>query len=113
MFCVQNCKSDMMDSTELPSSSKRVSDVGEEPAGTDGKFDQSAGQVLFAVGCRDGRPIVDSGSVVSTCPMDYATSVPTKKSFIPVRIWKVCYVNVYNITASSVMFFSPIELAAP
>ena len=37
------------------------------------------GEVLFAVGCRDDRPIVDSGSVVSTCPVDYATSVPTEK----------------------------------
>ena len=30
-------------------------------------------------GCRDDRPIVDSGSVVSTCPVDYVTSVPTEK----------------------------------
>ena len=30
-------------------------------------------------GCGDDRPIVDSGSVVSTCPVDYATSVPTEK----------------------------------
>ena len=37
------------------------------------------GEVLFAVGCRDDRPIVDSGSVVSTCPVDYATSAPTEK----------------------------------
>ena len=29
--------------------------------------DQSTGEVLFAVGCRDDRPIVNSGSVVSTC----------------------------------------------
>ena len=36
------------------------------------------GEVLFAVGCRDDRPIVDSGSVVSTCPVDYATSVDRK-----------------------------------
>ena len=42
-------------------------------------FDQSTGEVLFAAGCRDDRPIVDSGSVVSTCPVDYATSVPTEK----------------------------------
>ena len=35
--------------------------------------------MLFAVGCRDERPIVDSGSVVSTCPVNYATSVPTEK----------------------------------
>ena len=35
--------------------------------------------MLFAVGCRDDRPSVDSGSVVSTCPVDYATSVPTEK----------------------------------
>ena len=43
------------------------------------KFDQSTGEVLFAVGCRDVRPIVDSGSVVSTCPVDCATFVPTEK----------------------------------
>ena len=55
-----------MNSTELPSSSKRVSDGSEEPAGTHENFDQSTGEVLFAVGCRDDRPIVDSGSVVST-----------------------------------------------
>ena len=51
----------------------------EEPAGTHGTFDQSTGEVRFAGGCRDDRPIVDSGSVVSTCPVDYATSVPTEK----------------------------------
>ena len=52
----------------------------EEPAGThETKPDQSTGEVLFAVGCRGDRPIVDSGSVVSTCPVDYATSVPTEK----------------------------------
>ena len=68
-----------MDPTELPSSSKRVCDGYEEPAGTREKFDQSTGEVLFAFGCRDDRPIVDSGSVVSTCPVDYAASVPTEK----------------------------------
>ena len=62
-----------MDSTELPSSSTRVFDGSEEPAGTREKFD------LFAVGCRDERPIVDSGSGASTCPVDYGTSVPTEK----------------------------------
>ena len=79
VFCVLKCKSAMMDSTALPSSSKRVSDGSEEPAGSHEKFDQSTGEVLFAVGCRNDRPIVDSGSVVSTCPVDYATSVPTEK----------------------------------
>ena len=68
-----------MNSTELPSSSKRVCDGYEEPSGTHENFDQATGEVLFAVGCRDDRPIVDSGSVVSTCPVDYATSVPTEK----------------------------------
>ena len=49
----------------------------EEPAGThETKLDQTTGEVLFAVGCRHGRPLGDSGSVVSTCPVDYATSVP-------------------------------------
>ena len=51
----------------------------EEPAGTHEKRDPSTGEVLLAVGCRDDRPLVDSGSVVSTCPVDYATSVPTEK----------------------------------
>ena len=49
-----------MDSTELPSSSKRVSDGSEERAGIHEKSDQSTGEVLFAVGCRDDRPVVDS-----------------------------------------------------
>ena len=66
-----------MDSTELPSSLTRVFNGSEEPAGTHENFDQSTGEVLFVVGCRDDRPIVDSGSVVSTCPVD--TSVPTEK----------------------------------
>ena len=79
MFCVQKRNSVTMDSTELPSLSKRVSDGSEEPVGTHEKFDLSTGEVLFAVGCRDDRSIVDSGSVVSTCPVDYATSVPTQK----------------------------------
>ena len=76
---VQKRKSFMMGSTELPSSSTRVFDGSGEPAGTHVKFDQSTGVVLFAVGCRDDRPIVDSGSVVSTCPVNYATSVPTEE----------------------------------
>ena len=79
VFRVQKCKSVTVDSTEMPSSSKRVSDGSEEPADTHEKFDQSTGEVLFAAGCRDDRPMVDSGSVVSTCPGDYATSVPTEK----------------------------------
>ena len=41
------------------------------------KTDQE--RCFFAVGCRDERPTVDSGSVVSTCPVDYATSVPTEQ----------------------------------
>ena len=82
MSCVQKCNSISMDSTELPSWSKRVCDGYEEPAGTHKKFDQSTGEVLFADGCRDDRPTDDSRSVVSTCPVDYATSVPTEKSAI-------------------------------
>ena len=78
VFCLQKCNCVTMDSAELPSSSKRVSDGSEEPASTHEKFDQPTGEVLFAVGCRDDRPIVDSGSVLTTCPVDYATSVPTE-----------------------------------
>ena len=79
VLCVQKFRCVAVNWTELPSSSKRVSDKIEEPAGTHEKFDQSTGEVLFAGGCRDDRPIVDSGIVVSTCPVDYATSVPTEK----------------------------------
>ena len=38
VFCVQKCKSVVMDSTELPSSSTRVFDGSEEPAGTHKKL---------------------------------------------------------------------------
>ena len=38
--------------------------MGVRPAGTHEHFDQSTGEVLFAVGCRDDRPIVDSGCCV-------------------------------------------------
>ena len=61
VFCVQKCNSVTMASTEFPSSSKRVSNGNEEPPGTHEKFDQSMGEVLFAVGCRDDRPLVSSG----------------------------------------------------
>ena len=79
VFCVQKSTRGMTDWMELPSSSKSGVQVSEEPAGTQKIFYQSTGESLFVVGCRDDRPIVDSGSVVSTCPMDYATSIPTKK----------------------------------
>ena len=69
------------------------------------KFDQSTGEVLFAFGCRDDRPTVDTGSVVSTCPVDYATSVPTEKVHYSMNL-KVCWVNLCDITAPSVMFLS-------
>ena len=71
-----------MDSTELPSSSTRVFDGSEDPAGTHEKFDQSTGEVFFAVGCRDDRPIVDSGSVVSTsCNVSTDRESPSRCEF--------------------------------
>ena len=79
--------------------------------GTYDKLDQSTGEALLVVGCRDERPMVGSGSVVSTCPVGCATSVPTES---PLQYeFGTCSVNHCNITASSVMFFSPTELAAP
>ena len=80
--CVQKCKSVTMDSTECQVRRREFCSGmygSEEPASTHEKFDQSTEEVLFSVGCRDDRPIVDSGGVVSTCPVDYATSVPTEK----------------------------------
>ena len=46
VFCVQRCNSVSMDPTALASSSKRVSDVNDEPAGTREKIDQSTGEVV-------------------------------------------------------------------
>ena len=80
VFCVQKRKSIMMDSTELPCSSTRVFDGSEEPAGTHEKFDQSTGEVLFAVGCRDDRLEV----LCPRAPLVYATSVPTEIKSITV-----------------------------
>ena len=61
-------KSVMTDWLEMPGSSRRnFSGVSgsEWPAAThESKPDQSAGEVLLAVGSRDDRPIVDSESVV-------------------------------------------------
>ena len=108
VFCVQKCNSISMDSTELPSSSKRVCDGYEEPAGTHAKFDQSTGEVLFAVGCRDDRPIVDSGSVVSACPVDYATSVPTETVQYSMNLESVL-VNLCNIMAIFMSMFNDIS----
>ena len=78
-----------MDSTELPSSSTRLSVGSEEPEGTHEKIDQSTGELVFAVGCRADRPNVDSGSVVSTFSVENATSVPTEKVHYSVNLESV------------------------
>ena len=51
------------------------------------------------------------GSVVSTCPVDFATSVPTEKVQYSLNLEGVLGESL-NITASSVMFLSPTDLAA-
>ena len=50
---------------------------------------------------------------MSTCPVDYATSVPTEKSPLEYEFRESVGTNLCNITASNVMFLSPTELAAP
>ena len=92
----------MVDSTEWPSSSKRVFDGSEEPAGTREKFDQSTGEVLLACGCRDDRPM-------KRC----ATSVPTEKVHYSMNLESVLGQSLQHYGISSVMFLSPTELAAP
>ena len=47
VFHVQKCNSVSMDPTELPSSSKRVSDGNEEPAGTHEKIRSVNGRGTF------------------------------------------------------------------
>ena len=47
VFCVQKCNSVSMDPTELPSSSKRVSEGMRSQRALKDKFDQSMGEVLF------------------------------------------------------------------
>ena len=72
----------------------------EEPAGTREHFDQSTGE--RGAFRRHDRPSVDSRSVVSTCPVHRATSVPTET---PLKFeFGMCWVNLCNITASCVMF---------
>ena len=77
VFFVQKCKSVCHDGfggiAKFVDENFSGMQGSEEPAGTHEKPDQSTGEALFAVGCGDDRPIVDSGSVVSTCPVDYAT----------------------------------------
>ena len=72
VFCVHNCKNVMSECLEVPSWLVKVVSavqVSEEPAGThELELDRSTGEMLLTVGC---------GSVVSTCPVDHATSVPT------------------------------------
>ena len=109
VFCVQKCKSVMMDSTELPSSSTRVSDGSEEPAGTHEQSDQSTGEVLFSP--LDVEMIDQLLTLEVLCPR--AQWIMRRQFRQRKSIWKVCWVNLCNITASSVMFFSPTELAAP
>ena len=77
VFWVHSCNNAMSECLDVPSPSG-ISCVqeSEEPAGTD----RATREMLFAVGCRDDRPFVDSGSVVSTSPVDHATSVPTYES---------------------------------
>ena len=72
VLCVQRCNSVSMDPTELPSSSKRVSDGNEKAAGTQREsyflpLDVKTIDQLLTL------------AVLSTCPVDYATSVPTEK----------------------------------
>ena len=76
VFCVHNCKRCQVRRGELFEVCVQGS---EEPAGThEMKPEKSTGEVFLAVGCRDDRRIAGSGSVVSTCPVGYATSVPTR-----------------------------------
>ena len=79
-FAFEKFKSCMTDWMELPSSSTSGVQVSEEPADTHENLYQSTGESLFDDQCRGDRPIIVSGGVVSTCPMDYATLVPTENS---------------------------------
>ena len=71
-----------MDSTELPSSSTGVfsgMQGSEEPAGTHEKPDQSKERCCLPLDVEMIVHLLTPESVVSTCPVDYATSVPTEK----------------------------------
>ena len=74
---------------------------------------QSTGESLFAVGCRDDRPIVDSGGVVSTCPMDYATSVPTEKIHYSMNSESVLGESLQHCGIKRNVLFTNTEPAAP
>ena len=80
VFCVQKCNSVTMDSTELPSSSKRVSDGSEEPAGTHEKFDQSTEWCFSPLDIEMIDHLLTREVLCPRAPVDYATTVPTEKS---------------------------------
>ena len=87
--------------------------VKEEPADTHELMpDRTTGEMLLAVGCRDDRPVVDSESVVSTCPVDYAMSGPTGKVDFFMNL-EMCWENHYSIMVSSAMFPASTEKVAP
>ena len=68
----------------------------------------TTGEMLLAVGCRDDRPIIASGSVVSTCPVEFSTSVPTDKVNCGMNLESVLGESCITVE-SSAMFFSPTE----
>ena len=67
VFCVHRCENAMDRCLDMPSSSgiSGMQASEESPSTHVLNPDRTTGEMLLAVGCRDDRPIVDSGSV---CP---------------------------------------------
>ena len=78
VFCVQRCNSISMIRRNCRVR-RRVCDGYEEPAGTHEKFDQSTGGYFSPLDVEMVGQSLAPGGVVSTCPVEYATSVPTEK----------------------------------
>ena len=116
VFCVHSCENVMSEYLDVPSTSG-ISGVRviEEPANIhELKFDSTTGEEVFlAVGCRDDRPIVDSGSVVSTCPVDYSMSVPTEKVHSNMNLESVLGGIITTLWCQAQCFFRQQKKVAP
>ena len=106
-----------MQATSVDSATAQDAPVAMDVSGQQEEIKQRLNEVGMITHCwrsRVGRTGGGSesgeGDVVSTCPVDYATSVPTEKVQYSMNLESALGESC-KITASSVMFFSPTDLA--
>ena len=113
VFCFRKCNSVSMDPTELPSSSKKVSDWNEEEqVGTREEIRSVKGRGA----CRRlDVEMIDQVLTLEVCihmPIGFCYVGSYRESTRPYE-FGVCWLNLCNITASSVTFSSRATQTAP